>query len=172
MAGGLIVVLKRGWEGRSQRLALLRPLLPSLLSFVFYNLLIGFRTTGIDNMAHLGGLVTGAAFAAAVSRWPAFTARIATVFVFVLSGTAYATRQVSARTEGGMHVAALPNVGAEIRRLEHLIARRPDSIEAYTALGTGSMEARRFEDAVHLLVFIAFLGKRCGTVCLIQCFHL
>jgi len=159
VVGGVIVaaVLTRRRSGNE---LLLGRILPSLLLFVFYNLLIGFRTEGIDNMAHLGGLGVGAALAAAVLMWPAASlGRVAAAFLIALGGAAYAVRVVRApvlaeyaqQVPPETHVAPPPDVGAEIARLEQAVAERPDSIELYTALGSAYLQVRSFKEAVALL---------------------
>jgi rhomboid protease GluP len=57
LAGALITALKLG-EFSVPRSAL-SGTLRSLGAFVFYNLVFGFVVPGIDNTAHIGGLVTG-----------------------------------------------------------------------------------------------------------------
>jgi cytochrome c-type biogenesis protein CcmH/NrfG len=157
VAGGVIVAVLLTRRGPGNELLLGR-VLPSLLLFVLYNLVVGFRSEEIDNVAHLGGLVVGAAFGAARFLWPGTSlVRVAAAFVIALCGGAYVGRHVRAPIVAEFaptpqpHAAALPDVGAEIARLEHLVTRRPDSIALYSELGTAYMEARRFEDAIDLL---------------------
>lgn len=64
LAGGLIAFL--GMRREAAAAARLTQMMPSLLSFVAYNLLIGAMNPLIDNAAHLGGLVVGAGFGAAL----------------------------------------------------------------------------------------------------------
>ena len=66
MAGGLVAFLYLG-KMPFPRTAI-RGILTSTLIFVAYNLLYGFTSTGIDNAAHLGGLVTGAVVGALLTR--------------------------------------------------------------------------------------------------------
>jgi rhomboid protease GluP len=66
VAGGLVAFLYLG-KMPFPRTAI-RGLLTSTLLFVGYNLLYGFTSTGIDNAAHLGGLVTGAVVGALLTR--------------------------------------------------------------------------------------------------------
>ena len=66
VAGGLVAFLYLGKlplpRGATQSI------LSSTLVFVGYNLLYGFTSTGIDNAAHIGGLVTGALVGALLTR--------------------------------------------------------------------------------------------------------
>ncbi len=57
LAGALIAALKLG-EFSVPRAAL-SGTMRSLGAFVFYNLIFGFALPGIDNTAHIGGLITG-----------------------------------------------------------------------------------------------------------------
>jgi len=170
VAGGLIVAL------RVRPGASVRPggrFMSSLVMFVLYNLFFGFATPGIDNIAHLGGLVTGAAFCAALALWPAISlARLVAGFTLALAIGAFAVRRVrapvvaeflapepqAALPDHGVlllapapHLVTPPDVGPEVVRLERLVARRPDSMAAYTALATAYMEQSRPDEAVAIL---------------------
>lgn len=66
LAGALIAVLTRGrFNVPPEAIKATRR---SLLSFAGYNLLFGAIVPGIDNMAHIGGLVTGLALGAYFAR--------------------------------------------------------------------------------------------------------
>ena len=66
VAGGLVAFLYLGKLPLHR--AATRSILSSTLIFVGYNLLYGFTSTGIDNAAHIGGLVTGALVGALLTR--------------------------------------------------------------------------------------------------------
>jgi membrane associated rhomboid family serine protease len=66
LAGGLVVFLYRGRLPVPQKV--IQPTLTSTLFFIAYNLLYGFAQSGIDNIAHLGGLLTGAAIGGLLVR--------------------------------------------------------------------------------------------------------
>jgi rhomboid protease GluP len=66
LAGALIAVLTRGHFNVPPEAV--RATRRSLLSFAGYNLLFGAIVPGIDNMAHVGGLVTGLALGAYFAR--------------------------------------------------------------------------------------------------------
>jgi rhomboid protease GluP len=66
VAGGLVAFLYLGKLPLPR--SAIRSILSSTLIFVGYNLLYGFANTGIDNAAHIGGLVTGALVGALLTR--------------------------------------------------------------------------------------------------------
>jgi membrane associated rhomboid family serine protease len=65
LAGGTIAALALSRQPAAITTA--KGILPSLFGFVGYNLAYGFMSPMIDNAAHVGGLLTGAAFGAALS---------------------------------------------------------------------------------------------------------
>lgn len=67
IAGALLAVFYVG-KVHVQRQAL-KPILRSLLSFAGYNLILGTIIPGIDNAAHVGGLVTGLITGALLARF-------------------------------------------------------------------------------------------------------
>ncbi len=66
VAGGLAAFLYLGKLPLSR--AATQRILSSTMVFVGYNLLFGFINTGIDNAAHIGGLMTGALVGALLTR--------------------------------------------------------------------------------------------------------
>jgi rhomboid protease GluP len=66
VAGGLMGFLYMGKLPLPR--AATRSILSSTMIFVGYNLLYGFTSTGIDNAAHIGGLITGALAGALLTR--------------------------------------------------------------------------------------------------------
>jgi rhomboid protease GluP len=92
VAGGVIMGLLLKRED-SRLVIALRKSLRSLVTFVVLNLIGGMAIAGIDVMAHVGGLVTGAAFGAAVLlpaparrvRPLAWASAVFTLFVIGLS---------------------------------------------------------------------------------------
>jgi cytochrome c-type biogenesis protein CcmH/NrfG len=101
--------------------------------------------------------VTGAAFAAALVLRPTTSLAILTAgFALILAGGAYVTRWVRAAVVSEFWAdervpVSLPDVGKEVTRLQRLVAKRPDSIELYTALGTAYMEESLFDNAIAVL---------------------
>ncbi|MBN1813957.1 MAG: rhomboid family intramembrane serine protease [Anaerolineae bacterium] len=66
VAGGLVAFLYLSKLPMPR--AATRSILSSTMIFVGYNLLYGFSSSGIDNAAHIGGLVTGALMGALLTR--------------------------------------------------------------------------------------------------------
>jgi len=80
----------------------MRQTLRSLLTFAAYNLFFGAAVPGIDNSAHVGGLISGLALGAAMSKYlmaPAETRRRRRFFVFavaavlLVAGTMYVKKR-------------------------------------------------------------------------------
>src|SRR6266516_99292 len=142
VAGGLIasLLLKRRGSGS---LHAIRRQLPSLAMFVLYNLIFGFGTSGIDNVAHVGGLALG--FAADAVR------RVRAPATAAFQQQEPHMRPPATFQQQEPHMRPPPDIGAEVARLERLVTRTPDSIELYTARGTAYTEAMRPNDAVGIL---------------------
>jgi rhomboid protease GluP len=87
LAGALIAALKLG-EFSVPRAAL-SGTMRSLGAFVFYNLIFGFALPGIDNTAHIGGLITGVIVGALIAliapRQDQSSRRVAIFLVLILT---------------------------------------------------------------------------------------
>ena len=87
LAGALIAALKLG-EFSVPRAAL-SGTMRSLGAFVFYNLIFGFALPGIDNTAHIGGLITGVIVGALIAliapRQDQTSRRVAIFLVLILT---------------------------------------------------------------------------------------
>lgn len=171
VAGGLVVALLRH-EHDSELRAGLRKGLPGLVVFVAWNLLGGLAKEGIDNVAHLGGLVTGAAFgmsvrlAGATGRRPIWSGAIVALFAIALTAAATATKKVRgpaiaaflAQGDGSLFPPIAPTTpldvsdpAGEVQRLERLVAERPDSTPAAVDLANAYLRAGRFQEAILIL---------------------
>jgi len=90
LAGALFTAIKLGEFSVSR--AALSGTLRSLGAFVVYNLIFGFAISGVDNAAHIGGLITGAivgSVVALVAPRRDQGARRAVVFVVLLFALAF-----------------------------------------------------------------------------------
>src|ERR1700726_3534125 len=108
LAGALIAAFKLG-EFSVPRSAL-SGTLRSLGAFVVYNLIFGFAIPGIDNAAHIGGLVTGlivGALIALIAPQQDQAPRRATIFLFVILALA----------GGAMQLAHHYNIPLRLRRI-------------------------------------------------------
>src|SRR5690242_13723256 len=116
LAGALIAVLYLGrFKAPPQAL---RPTLRSLVTFAGYNLLFGAVGRGIDNSAHIGGLVCGLLVGAALARVPLSTREVRLQWwrgIFALTAILlFAAFAVVKRDNG--YVAPLARADAALRR--------------------------------------------------------
>jgi Tfp pilus assembly protein PilF len=165
VAGAVIVglLLKREDSGA---LIALRKSLRSLVTFVALNLIGGMAIAGIDVMAHVGGLVTGAACGAAVllpapaqrARPLAWASAVFTLFVIGLSlGAAGVKRADAPRISAAL--AQLDSADADsgaavsddIPALERAAAAHPESIPAAIDLAAAYLRSARIPDAIATL---------------------
>ena len=155
IAGALISVLYFGNLGLQP--AGVRKLLGYVVRFALLNLLFGLQGH-IDNMAHLGGLVTGLlaglflarTFNVAPEERPARRRMVLTVsavlvillFVPVILAKQYAVEFGKGRTALDHNDAA----GA-IPHLQKYVAARPDDLFGHVLLGSALEQAERFDEA-------------------------
>ena len=108
----------------------------SLLTFVGYNLLFGL-SPGIDNSAHIGGLVAGLAMGTALSKH---------ILVPLLADPNYvATQQIQSAK------AALQRGQAQqaISQLQEAIKQQPNSAEAHYLLGKAYLTQGKADPAIN-----------------------
>jgi len=157
LAGGLITFV---WVRREAAAAArLTKMLPSLLSFVAYNLLFGAMNPLIDNSAHLGGLVVGAGFGAVLLAGraaPVVGARrlAITTLAFgaaMLVGAFVARRTTLARGMPVHREESMRVVADSISGLERATTRAPDSTALLVTLGRLYLQAGRSEEALRTL---------------------
>lgn len=155
LAGALISVVYFGQlglqpEGR-------RKLLGYVVRFAFINLLFGLKAH-IDNMAHLGGLVTGLlmglflarTFNLAPEERPAKRRMIfvySAIVLLVLFVPVAKAKQYA--VEFGQGEAALDHndLNAAIAHLQKYVADRPDDAIGHAMLGSAFQQAERFDEA-------------------------
>jgi rhomboid protease GluP len=115
LAGALLAAIKLGEFSLSREA--LSGTLKSLGAFVVYNLIFGFALPGIDNAAHIGGLITGlivGALVALIAPRQDQAPRRAAVFLFL----------ALALTGGAMQLAHHYNVPLRLQRIQFA---RPDN---------------------------------------------
>jgi rhomboid protease GluP len=156
LAGMMITVFYLGSLNVSK--AAIRPILRSLISFAGYNLLFGLAP-GIDNSAHIGGLVTGlclgAVFAKASSapletrkqiRWLSF-AVVAIVFAAGMILLQKQHADIRALGRGLMAMDAGDNNKA-LPDLETYAQKNPSSAQAQFIVAQAYLQAHRPDDAI------------------------
>lgn len=167
LAGALISVFYLGHLPISQ--VAVKSTLRSLVTFAAYNLFFGL-TAGIDNFAHLGGLVTGLAFGAVVARHIAAPPQerqrwqlsaLAGIAVFLLIGTAAVRRphtqvrpiaQISNESVGPMQGALIAYQHGEydqvITQLKPFVEENPEEPQGHYLLALAYLSKHQPEDAI------------------------
>jgi membrane associated rhomboid family serine protease/Flp pilus assembly protein TadD len=161
LAGALITVLYLGNFAMPR--AALRPILKSLVTFAFYNLVIGAVWGRIDNAGHIGGLVMGLAVGAAFAKVPAgsrsqrapwwraiFAAAAALLiasFLFVQRRNGYVAALARADDE-----LSHSHYDKAIADLEPVIAAHPGDALALKLLGNAYAQKKDYARAEQVLV--------------------
>lgn len=168
LAGALIAALYLGKLPISKEA--IRSTLKSLVAFAGYNLLFGLRP-GVDNSAHLGGLVSGLAIGAALARhllvdpdtrhrWRTY-AFVVAALVLVM-GTGFAAKRFHSSSESGVvsqakDLEALQDALEALKRkdfqnaippLQGVIERNPRSVDAYYLLGLAYLGTNQPDEAI------------------------
>jgi rhomboid protease GluP len=139
--------------------AVIQGALTSTLLFVGYNLLYGFTSSGIDNAAHIGGLVTGAVVGALLSRPlpPSKThsrlrnSAVAIGLVLLLIVATVILRKSDSALAGLMRAEDLLEAGKfdqAIMQLEDVLESDPDNAVAHLLLGNAYAQAGAHDDAI------------------------
>jgi len=141
----------------------------SLLTFVGYNLFFGL-TPGIDNSAHIGGLVAGLAMGAALAKhimvapdvrrqWARFTwIAMATVLFFAYGAVRRQYPQIAqlanpqmvqtGQLQNAKRALAQHNTNAAISQLQQIITQQPDAAEPRYLLGEAYMLQHQPDPAI------------------------
>jgi tetratricopeptide (TPR) repeat protein len=138
--------------------ASVKKLLGYVVRFAFLNLLFGLQGH-IDNMAHLGGLVTGLlaglflakTFNAAPEEQPArrrVVLAISAVLVILLFVPVIRAKQYVVEFGKGQAALDHDDLDAAIPHLQKYVAARPGDIHGHALLGWALYETKRYDDAV------------------------
>ncbi len=167
LAGALISVFYLGKLPIPQ--AAVKSTLKSLITFAAYNLFFGL-TAGIDNFAHLGGLLTGLIFGAVVARhivappeerrrWQRY-ASVGMALVLLMGTIGLRRAHPEVRTGGQLsatNVSAMQsillafqhhNYDQAIAQLQPYIEANPDAAEPHYLLGLAYLEKQQPDDAI------------------------
>jgi rhomboid protease GluP len=161
LAGGLIALL--GLRRDAAAAAPVKRFLPSLFTFVAYNLFYGSVTPGIDNAAHVGGLIVGAGFSLALFVGPGRLALTTAVFAAALLVGA-ATLPRTTLVEVGRLYAELGQPDQALRTLQRATAAHPEDADAWRLLGTVQLSERRWTEAIAAFDRLALLAPADSTV--------
>lgn len=167
LAGALISVFYLGNLPIPQ--SAVKSTLRSLVTFAAYNLFFGL-TAGIDNFAHLGGLLTGLAFGAIVARhivappeertrWQLYAA--VGVAIVLLTGTVAVRRthaevrplaQIPAESSGPMQSALTAfqrrDYDRVIAQLQPFVNQNPEQLQAHYLLALAYMGKHQPDEAI------------------------
>ena len=156
LAGALIATLYLGRLTAPR--GALRTSLISLLAFAGYNLVYGFLKGGIDNGAHIGGLISGLALGTVLSadfrplgpRMVRLRSMIFPAFAALVLLGALTVRYVHApvvRMDHAEQQLRQGNSAAALNELNDVIKSRPNYAAAWAMMGTVYASNRQFDKA-------------------------
>jgi len=136
----------------------LQPVIRSLFAFAGYNLIFSAIIPGIDNSAHIGGLITGLAVGTVMARHSADPVEVrrrwrnhalAGATVIILAGT-FALREKFKSTYSPQVLASerMQRFAQAIPELEKSVQQNPGSAQAQYILGTAYLGANRPDQAI------------------------
>ena len=171
IAGALIPAMLL--HSNQQLRTLLKGQLTSIALFVFYNLAFGAAASGIDNAAHIGGLLTGlvlgVAFPTGSDRYrPIGRLRVAAgtlIMLLAFSGAAIFAKHRSepyVEIEKASDAHQHGNDNAAIDHAKRAVAGIPDNAHAQFMLGTLLLNAHRYAEAVEPLTTTTHLRPKFG----------
>jgi len=157
-AAGALVTLQYVRKLPATALVLRRDL-AGIGSFVLYNLFYGFTHAGIDNGAHVGGLLTGLSLAAFVplpvaqgeprpQRRTVATFGVAAVLLAFRGTFVWRARAPVAEFGAALKLLDDGQTEAAIQALQHVVTRWPAEARAHYSLGAALLEVRRFDQAI------------------------
>ena len=159
MAGLMIAIFYLGKLPISKQA--IKPTLKSLVSFCAYNLLFGL-VPGIDNSAHIGGLVTGLVLGAALAKTVTLPAEarlrsrgliFAVVTAVLVVGTIFVKQQRADVLALGQGISASDagNYEQALPALQKYAQANPNSAQAQFILGETYLRAHHPDEAISAL---------------------
>jgi rhomboid protease GluP len=157
VAGGVVAFWQLGKSSIPR--AVVKKNLTIVLAFTFYNLFFGFFKSGIDNAAHLGGLVTGLALGALLqrsltraenpSRLRAVLAYSGVSLAFLLGiGAAYKSNRPFIKLEMANESLEAGDFDQAIARYKEALEIKPDLAAARNDLGVAYMRKGLHDEAL------------------------
>lgn len=170
LAGALIAALYLGHMGGRQAL---RGTIKSLVLFAVYNLAFGAAIPGIDNSAHIGGLVTGLALGAVMAKHltelpdarAAWQRKMFVAAAVVLLSAFLMVRKTNGYVVAlgkGLQAYKTGQLDEAEKSLELVAARQPDSRQVLFLLASTYMQKKEYDKAIPVLERLTKLDPNNG----------